>query len=169
MMGKPMTVTWPITKKELTSALKNERNPFTLRRLQAIRMIFDHSVPQAATLLGISERTLRSWLVKFNQIGPDALINKPRPGQPTRLKPEMVDCFKQRICGGARPQDNVCSLRAKDIRRILVSEFGADYSLNGVYFLLHRLGFSSLVPRPYHPKADKSAQENFKKTSYRKR
>jgi hypothetical protein len=51
-----------------------------------------------------------------------------------------------------------------DLRRILQEEFQAKYSLPGVYFLLHRLGFSSLVPRPKHLEADELAQAAFKKT-----
>ena len=40
-----------------------------------------------------------------------------------------------------------------DIRRILEQEFAARYSLDGVYKLLHRLGYSGLMPRPQHPDA----------------
>jgi len=38
------------------------------------------------------------------------------------------------------------------------------YALSGLYGLLHRLGYSWLVPRPRHPKADPAAQAAFKKT-----
>ena len=41
-----------------------------------------------------------------------------------------------------------------DARRIIEGEFGVKYSLPGVYVLLHRLGLSSLVPRPRHKKND---------------
>ena len=46
--------------------------------------------------------------------------------------------------------------------RILRDEFGVEYSLNGIYALLHRLGFSSLAPRPRHRNTDPAAQEQFK-------
>jgi transposase len=55
-------------------------------------------------------------------------------------------------------------LRGEQIRTILSREYAAEYSLGGTYVLLHRLGFSSLVPRPFHPERDLDAQENFKKT-----
>jgi hypothetical protein len=41
--------------------------------------------------------------------------------------------------------------------------FGKVYSLNGVYQLLHRLGYNDLMPRPRHPDADPAALEAFKK------
>jgi transposase len=62
------------------------------------------------------------------------------------------------------PADGVCTLRAADVRRILEREFGVLYSLKGVYKLLHRLGYSSLAPRPRHRLADPAAREAFKKT-----
>ncbi|UCE48281.1 MAG: winged helix-turn-helix domain-containing protein, partial [Phycisphaerales bacterium] len=44
-------------------------------------------------------------------------------------------------------------------------EFGVLYTLDGVYKLLHRLGYSCLKPRPRHEKADPAVQQAFKKTS----
>ncbi len=169
MMGTALTITWNIDKDDLVQRIQQERNPFTLRRLQAILLLFEHTVPKAAAILGRSERTLRDWLGKFNRSGPAGLANKPRPGQPPKLAVDLVEDFKERVRKGARGKDDVCALRGPDIRRILVKEYDAEYSLGGVYFLLHRLGFSSLVPRPQHPKADPAAQDDFKKTSCRRR
>ena len=55
--------------------------------------------------------------------------------------------------------------RASDLREVLAREFGAHYSISGVYALLRRLGQASLVPRPQHPDADPSAQRAFVKKS----
>jgi transposase len=46
----------------------------------------------------------------------------------------------------------------------LEHEFGVLSSLKGVYKLLHRLGYSSLAPRPRHRLADAAARDAFKKT-----
>ena len=67
--------------------------------------------------------------------------------------------------GHCRP-DRVCTLRAADVKRILAREFNVVYSLKGVYKLLHRLGYSSLAPRPRHKLADPVAQEAFKKVRW---
>ncbi|MEY8690082.1 MAG: winged helix-turn-helix domain-containing protein [Leptothrix sp. (in: b-proteobacteria)] len=48
---------------------------------------------------------------------------------------------------------------------MLRQEFGAEYSLSGVYALLHRLGLSNLVPRPQHPRSSEAAQAAFKKSA----
>ena len=54
------------------------------------------------------------------------------------------------------------------LRRWIEKQFGTIYSLTGAYDLLHRLGYSWLMPRPRHAKASKEAQEEFKKKRPRK-
>ena len=52
---------------------------------------------------------------------------------------------------------DVAALRGIDMLRILQDEFGAGYSLSGVYKLLHQLNLPVLVPRPQHRKSDPEA------------
>ena len=135
-------------------------------RILAIRYLrLGHTVPEAANALGMSERQLRTWVHRYNAEGIEGLRDRPRPGQPPHLSTDQVEQFKERVRSGPQPEDGVCTLRGVDLRRILQEEFQAKYSLPGVYFLLHRLGFSSLVPRPKHLEADELAQAAFKKTS----
>jgi hypothetical protein len=70
--------------------------------------------------------------------------------------------FLERLDALPQAEDEVCTPRGADIRRILDQEFAARYSLDGVYKLLHRLEYSSLMPRPQHPDAVLAAQEFFK-------
>ena len=49
-----------------------------------------------------------------------------------------------------------------DSVRILEQAFAAPYTLDGVSKLLHRLGYSDLMPRPQHPESCPEAQEFFK-------
>jgi transposase len=55
--------------------------------------------------------------------------------------------------------------RQEDIRQWLAEAFGAEYSLSGVYGLLHRLGQACRVPRSSHPRPDPAAQRAFKKSA----
>lgn len=151
---------------ELAKLAKRERDARIRGRIVAVRYLrLGHTVPQASRALGMSERQLRNWVHRYNAEGVAGLRDRPRPGQPPHLAVDQVQRFKQRIRKGARSEDRVCVLRGMDVRRILQKEFEAKYSLPGVYFLLHRLGFSSLVPRPKHEQADEQAQAAFKKTS----
>ena len=99
--------------------------------------------------------------------GVKGLRDKPGRGKPPLLNSGDRECFKQRIDAGPTPEDGVCTLRGKDLQRILKEEFGKVRSLDTVYSLLHQLRYSSLVPRPQHRLADPAAQEVFKKSSRR--
>jgi transposase len=120
---------------------------------------------------GIQGALLRSrgfvqrWAYAYRDHGVGGLKDKPRGGRKPRLSPESEAALRARIQAGPRPEDGVCTLRGKDIRRILEDEHGQKYSLNGVYDILHRLGYSCLAPRPRHEKQDPAAQETFKTES----
>ena len=115
--------------------------------------------------LGCSDRVVRKWVRRYNKGGLAGLKDLPRSGRPRHLEPAIEDDVRRRLEAGAQVQDGVCSLRGEDVRRILEEEFGARYSLSGTYVVLHRLGYSSLVPRPQHPDADPAAQEEFEKNT----
>jgi len=168
MMGQRLKITYPITSIEIAALIRVEKDGRVRQRLMAMKFIAQgHSIPQAAQRLEVSERPLRKWLYRFNEQGPSGLRDVLRSGQPPKLDPRDIESFKQRIRDGVTETDTVCSLHAKDIQHILQKQFNARYSLGGTYFLLHRLGFSCLCPRPRHPKADVDAQELFKKSASR--
>ncbi len=167
-MGQPLKITYQITSKEIANLVRTEKDGRVRQRLRAMKFISQgQTIPQAAKRMDISERPLRKWLHRFNKHGPSGLCDAPRSGQPPKINTKQIERFKQRIRQGVTEQDNVCSLRAKDLQRILQKEFNAQYSLGGTYFLLHRLGFSCLCPRQKHPQADIHAQETFKKSAPR--
>ena len=70
--------------------------------------------------------------------------------------------MKQRLDAPPRPEDCVCTFRGRDVQRILEREFGVLMSLQAVYDLLARFGYSSLLPRPQHEDANPEVQEFFK-------
>ena len=161
----PLNVGGKLSCAELKQAAAAESHPKVRERILIVRHVLaGNSVPQAGEVFSLSERQIRVWIHRYNQEGLSGLRDRAKPGQPTHLKPELVEAFKARIEAGAKPGDGVCVLRGQDIQRILREAFQAEYSLVGVYTLLHRLGFSSLVPRPRHPKTNPETQANFKKT-----
>jgi len=118
-----------------------------------------------AQRFGYTSRAVRKWVHRYNRGGLEGLKDLPRSGRPRHLDAAKEEEVRQRLDAGAKPEDGVCALRGADVRRILEEEFGARYSLGGAYVVLHRLGYSSLVPRPQHPEADPAAQEEFEKNS----
>jgi transposase len=115
-----------------------------------------------AQSLGCSLRSVKNWVAQYNRGGIEALRERPRPGRPPSLGPEHHPRLRQRLDSPPTPEDGVCTLRAADVRRILEREFGVLMGRQAVYNLLHRLGYSDLMPRPHHEDANPEVQAFFK-------
>lgn len=116
---------------------------------------------RSADQLGRSRRFVQRWAYRYRDAGLEALREQPRPGPPPKLPRAAEAVLKDRLAAGPRETDGVCTLRGRDIQRILRQEFGVPYTLQGVYDLLHRLGYSYLQPRPRHRKNDPAAMEQW--------
>lgn len=160
-----MTVLPHLTRDELLQAAKFAPDPKTARRIQALAMAQQSLTgAQIAELMGEDDRLIREWVKKYNRDGIQALTDAPRSGRKPKLAPEREQAFRDRVEAGPTQADGVSVLHGKDYQRILEEEFDTIHSLSSVYNLLHRLGYSWLVPRPRHEKADPQAQAHFKKT-----
>jgi transposase len=115
-----------------------------------------------AEALGCSRRAVQQWVARYNAGGPDALREGRHTGRRPRMPADQLDRLKRRLAEPPRPEDGVCALHGADIRRILEHEFGVELSLRGVYLLLDRIDYSSLVPRPQHKDSDEELQAIFK-------
>ena len=147
---------------ELLSKARLKRFARIRDRLRSVALAMEgRTAPEIAVMVGLSRRTVQSWVRRYNDEGVAGLENRPRPGQPTKLERGDEARFIGRIDAGPTEADSVCTLRGEDMRRILEEEFGAKYSLNGVYDLLHRLGYSRLRPRPRHRGHDPEAAERW--------
>lgn len=116
-------------------------------------------------MTGYCRRTIQRWVAGYNKDGIKAIADKPRSGRPVKLPIYKHEQFCARVDAGPNPSEKRATLYGSDIQHILEKEFGVVYTLDGVYKLLHRLGYSCLKPRPRHAKTDPTAQEAFKKTS----
>jgi transposase len=115
-----------------------------------------------ASALGCSVRSAQGWVARYNRGGPEALRERPHTGRPPRLAGPELARFRERLEAGPTPEDGICTFYGPDLRRILEREFGVLLGLQAVYDLLHRHGFSSLMPRPQHKDADEGLQAIFK-------
>ena len=121
-------------------------------------------VAEVARRYGVSRQAVHGWLGRYEREGLAGLANRPGRGRKPPLTAEEQVRLKARLDAGPTPEDEVCTLRGKDVQRILAKEFGRLRRLAAVYHLLHQLGYSCLVPRPQHRQADPAAQEEFKKS-----
>ena len=151
---------------ELRSLARMESDPKMVLRLHAIALAKSgKTAPQVAAEVGYSRRGVQSWIHWYNHGGVEELRNEGGPGRkPTLNEPER-DRLKQRLDGGPLPErdEGVCTLRGRDVQRILREEFGKVRCLSAVYNLLHDIDYNDLVPRPQHKDADPAGPEAFKK------
>ena len=147
----------------LQEAARPCRKTRTWPRAQAVILAKQgDTAPDIARAPGVSRRAVQTWVAAYNRGGLDALPDRPHPGRAPILPRDQEGRFLERIDAPPRPEDGACALRGADIRRILEQEFGARYSLDGVYKLLDRLDYSSLMPRPQHEDADEELQAIYK-------
>jgi transposase len=147
----------------LQEASRRYRNTRTRPRVQAVILAKQgDTAPQIARALGFSRRAVQAWIAAYNRGGLEALPDRPHSGRTPTLPRDQEAAFLQRIEAPPRAEDGAWEWRGADIRRLLEQQFGARYTLGGVYRLLHRLGYSDLMPRPQHPDSSPEAQEFFK-------
>jgi transposase len=147
---------------ELRRLERVEKDADRAKRLRIIILGMEGwTAPAVAMGVGLTRRICQRWVRRYNEDGLAGLDD--RRGREPRLPLtlEQQEQVRQRLDAGPTAQDEVCSLRGKDVQRILAQEFNLLRSLAGVYHLLHRLGYSYLRPRPRHRKADPEKQATF--------
>lgn len=117
---------------------------------------------EIAEAIGRSRRSAQGWVYAYRDGGIAALEPARRKGADPKLPRHLEEAVRARLDGGVRPEDGVCTLRGKDVVRILEQEFGVKHTLGSIYGVLGRLGYSCLKPRPRHEKNDPAALTLFK-------
>lgn len=147
---------------ELDRRIGAEGNAKQRDRLRAVRLALeDRPTATIQAMLGRSRGFVQRWCYVYRDEGIDAIRPGTATGRPTRLPREQEPALRQRLEAGPTEADGVCTLRGLDVVRILEQEFGARYTLQGAYDLLHRLGYSCLKPRPRHRKNDPQAMQQW--------
>jgi transposase len=137
------------------------------RRLLAIAAVYEGmDCEEAARIGGMDRQTLRDWVHRFNELGPDGLINIKPPARPAKLSAEQKEELRELVEAGPDPQkDWVACWRCVDLKRVLGERFGVDLSEVRLGQILKELGFSHISARPRHHAQNVAAIAAFKKTS----
>lgn len=149
---------------ELARLVRTERSARLRDRYRAVLLALQgKQAPQIVQMLGRSRRSVQDWVYAYRDHGIPGLIPRKGTGRPAKITPEQVQHLRARLEAGPRPEDGVCTLRGRDIVRILQQEFGVKHTLGSIYGILERLGYSCLKPRPRHEKNDPQAAGQFKR------
>jgi transposase len=147
---------------ELKRLERAERDADRARRLRIVILGLEGwTAPAVAMGVGLSRRICQRWVARYNEQGLAGLDDQRGQKSELPLTEQQQAAVRERVDAGPTAEDGVCSLRGKDVQRILAEEFGLLRSLSSVYWLLHRLGYSYLCPRPRHRKHDPEAMKAF--------
>src|SRR5215203_6505706 len=149
--------------RRLAAATKNANQS---RRLLSIAAVLDGMNRTAAARIGGMDRqTLRDWVHRFNEHGPEGLLDSWSKGPAPRLSAEQRSEVAQLVeTGPDRAVHGVVRWRRVDLQRVIVERFGVTYRERTVGKILKALGFSHISARPRHPAQDARTIEAFKKT-----
>lgn len=154
----------PEDRQVLNELVRREPDARQRDRYRAVLLAMDGlEGDEIALRLGRSPRFVDEWVGRYRRGGIAALRPKKQPGRRPKLTPRQEEQLKARLDAGPRDSDGVCTLRGRDVCRIIEREFGVVHTLGGIYDVLRRLGYSSLVPRPRHRKNDPAAMERFER------
>ena len=109
---------------------KRAKDAAQARRLLAIEAVLDGaSRDDAAKIGGMDRQTLRDWVIRFNEQGPEGLINIASPGAPGKLDDEHKAFLARLVEEGPIPAvHGVVRWRACDLIMRLHEEFGLSVS-----------------------------------------
>lgn len=139
-------------------------------RLLALAAVYDGmSRTEAARVGGMDRQTLRDWVHRFNDEGPNGLLHRKGAGRQSFLSAAQKAELCAIVEAGPDPAvDGVGRWRRVDLQRIIKGRFGVTYQERSISDLLKELGFSHISGRPQHPKQDERVMAAFKKTSPRR-
>ena len=155
------------------------------RRLLALSAIYDGaSRTEAAKIGGVTLQIVRDWVVKFNAHGPDGLLDRKAPGQPSKLNETHRAAIAAAIESGPIPAiHGVVRWRVIDLCQWIFEEFRVTVAKQTLSRELRAMGgaargsgaaqqrwtgrggYRKLPARPRHHAQTEGAIEDFKKTS----
>jgi transposase len=137
------------------------------RRLLSLAAIYEGATrTEAARIGGVTLQVVRDWVVKFNVLGPEGLIDLKPPGQPSRLTDAHRAALMARLDEGPIPAvHGVVRWRLVDLIAWAWEEFRITISKQTLSRELRAMGYRKLSARPRHHEKSEAAVAAFKKTS----
>jgi transposase len=152
------------TSSELRGLAAATKNANQSRRLLSLAAVLDGmSRAAAARIGGMDRQTLRDWVHRFNEHGPEGLLDSWSKGPAPRLSAEQRAEIAQLVeTGPDRAVHGVVRWRRLDLQRVIIERFGIEYHERTIGKILKALGFSHMTARPRHPAQDARTIDAFK-------
>jgi transposase len=151
----------------LRAAARRSKHAAQARRLLALAAIYDGATrTEAARIGGVTLQIVRDWVVKFNAAGPDGLVDRKAPGQPSRLNDTHRAALAAMIESGPIPAvHGVVRWRVIDLCQWVWEEYRVTIARQTLSRELRGMGYRKLSARPRHHAQAAGTIEAFKKLS----
>lgn len=151
----------------LRAAARRSKHAAQARRLLALAAIYDGATrTDAARIGGVTLQIVRDWVMKFNAAGPDGLVDRKAPGQPSRLNDTHRAALAAMIETGPIPAvHGVVRWRVIDLCQWVWEEYRVTIARQTLSRELRGMGYRKLSARPRHHAQAAGAIEAFKKVS----
>ena len=165
-MGAAVPIRTDMQAADLRRLARQQADGRVAARLFGLANVLDGmSREAAARAAGMDRQTLRDWVHRFNEHGPDGLKDAWSKGNPPRLSAAQRAELAQIVESGPdRAVHGVVRWRRVDLKGLIAERFGVDYHERTVGKILHQLGFAHISARPRHPAQDDQTVAEFKKT-----
>ena len=163
-MATALTLRTDFSASALRRLAKRSKDNSQSRRLLSLAAVLDGmNRTDAARIGGMDRQTLRDWVHRFNQLGPDGLLDRHAGGVEPRLSAERKAELAALVeAGPDRASDGVVRWRRVDLQRVIKERFNIDFHERYVGTILKQLGFSHVSARPRHPDQKAEVIEAFK-------
>ena len=147
------------------AAARRSKDAAQTRRLLALASIYEGATrTQAAAIGGVTLQIVRDWVVKFNAGGPDGLIDRKAPGQPSRLTDAHRVAVMAMLESGPIPAAHgVVRWRLIDLAQWLFEEHGVTISPKTLSREVRSMNYRKLYARPRQHAQAEGAIDAFKK------
>ena len=134
------------------AAAKRSKDGPQARRLLALAAIYEGARrTEAAKVGGVTLQIVRDWVMKFNAQGPEGLIDRKPPGQPSRLNGAHRVALAAIIESGPIPAvHGVVRWRIVDLCQWIFEEFRVVVAKQTLGRELRAMGYRKLSARPRH-------------------
>ncbi len=114
----------------------------------------------------MDRQTLRDWVHRFNEGGPDGLKDIRSRGHPPRLSIDQLAALATIVeTGPDRAANGVVRWRRIGLQKVVRERFGVDYHERTIGKVLKQIASPISIARPHDPAQDARVIEAFKKTS----
>jgi len=153
------------SKLELNQLYKKEKNAKAkLRLLASIQRKEGKTLDYIAFSLKKPKTTIHDWLKRLENNRIDKIRDIKQTGRPPKLSAEQKKKLVKILDDSPEKQDIPYVIWTTSLVQYIVNKlFNVLYKIRNIEYLVKEIGFTLQKPRPEHKKANKKAQDKFKK------